>query len=221
METKNNLKEFSIPRVFLLFPFIVFLCIGGCSGPVPYGEDYSEIDASGDPVQIPHEMDETMVREERGFTYNIVPVADYKIAAMVVSKKSYRFGWNAKVSPIDLALVWGRMAEPEYDKYIKYSQSDRWYLYQYEPGSPFSNAYVRTHSSNNHIIPANENILKAIKKIKKREKVILEGYLVNVTGSRKGEHFWWNSSKTRTDTGDGSCEVFYVTKARIGNYVYE
>jgi hypothetical protein len=32
---------------------------------------------------------------------------------------------------------------------------------------------------------------------------------------------WWKSSLTRNDTGDNSCELFYVTKVRIGNNVYQ
>jgi len=207
--------------IFSFFSFLVFLFLGGCSSPVPSGEEYGVIDVLADPVQIPHDEGGIIIKGEEDCSYTLTPVARYKIAAVVVGKEFYSLGWQAQVAPVDVVLVWGKMAEPGYDRYITYSQSDRWYHYQYEPDSPFTNYYVRTHSSNNHIIPANDNIFKAIKTIRKREKITLEGYLVNVNSSHKGETFWWNSSVTRSDTGDGSCEVIYVTKIRIGNQIYE
>ncbi len=207
----------------IIFSYIflhLFLFAGGCSSPIPSGEEYSEIDVLGDPVQV-SEKGDPMLKGEKDCTYTIKPVARYKISAIVVGKKSYPFGCKAKVSPVDLALAWGKLAEPESENYITYGQSDRWYFYEYKPNSPVKNFYIIRHSSNNHIIPANDNILKAIKTIKKKEKIILEGQLVDVNGSHKGRAFWWNSSITRSDTGDGSCEVFYVTKVRIGDKVYE
>lgn len=78
-----------------------------------------------------------------------------------------------------------------------------------------------TYSSNNHIISANENIRMAIKSLKEKGTVALEGFLVNVSGKYGDTDVWWNSSLSRSDTGDSSCEVFYVTKVRNGEYVYE
>ena len=113
------------------------------------------------------------------------------------------------------------MTEPESEKYVTFSQSDRWYYFEYKNDSPLNESYIVTHSSNNHIIPANENIQLAIKSIKKKDKVILRGFLVNAQGKYDNMDFWWNSSLTRNDTGDSSCEIFYVTKVNNGDYVYE
>ena len=38
----------------------------------------------------------------------------------------------SKISPVDLAIVWGKLAEPEFDKYITYSQGNRWYHYKWK-----------------------------------------------------------------------------------------
>ena len=71
---------------------------------------------------------------------------------------------------------------------------------------------VNTCSSNNHLIPANDVIKREIKKIKRGDYVEIKGYLVDINGSNSGDgSFYWNSSKSREDTGDGSCEVIYVT----------
>jgi hypothetical protein len=80
---------------------------------------------------------------------------------------------------------------------------------------------VVTHSSNNHIIPDNENIHRAIKSINKKDEVILEGWLVNLKGVYRGKNVFWNTSLSRNDTGNGSCELFYLLKVRINNKVYE
>ena len=90
-----------------------------------------------------------------------------------------------------------------------------------EEGSPFDHSYIVTHSGNHHTIPANYNVRRALKSIRKNDKVILEGYLVNVNGTYRGKTVFWNTSLSRSDTGDGSCELFYVSKVRIDTKFYE
>ena len=54
-------------------------------------------------------------------------------------------------------------------------------------GSPCDVAYVICHASNNHIIPATRNIWYAVKTIKEKKKVVLEGFLVSVSGTYGGK----------------------------------
>jgi len=180
-----------------------------------------EIDTSQDPVQTSHKSDEPITKEIKNGHFAITPVAEYGISGMVVGKETYSSGWDGEISPVDLAIVWGKLAEPEYGRYITYGQSNRWYSYQYKPGSPFDNSFVISHSANNHIIPANENIRKAVKTIKEKDRVVLEGFLVNIKGTYRGQPVTWNTSLSRTDTGRASCELFYVSKVRIDTKVYE
>jgi hypothetical protein len=206
---------------FSLLILILFIAIG-CDKPQVTGEESGDIDVSQEPVQIKFTSNEPAVLKIEGDSeFTISPVAEYKVAAVVAGKKRYHDGWRADVAPVDLAIVWGKLAGSEYDKYISYSQHDRWYFYELEDGKHFNGSFVISHSANNHIIPANENIFKAIKTIDEKEKIFLEGFLVNVKGRHKGGNFLWNSSLKRTDTGDGSCEVFYVKRLRIGTKVYE
>jgi hypothetical protein len=183
--------------------------------------DFDSIDTSGDPIQISYKSEDPIVKEIKNGQFTITPVAEYKLSGMVVSKETYFDDWKAKVSSIDIAIVWGKLAEPEYEKYVSFSQRNRWYFYEYKHESPLDNVYILSHSSNNHIIPATKNISLALKAIAKKEKVILEGFLVNLKGTYKGGTVYWNTSLTRKDTGNGSCELFYVTKARINTDVYE
>jgi len=206
--------------ILLILPIISLTLLAGCEKPQVAREEFSEIDITQEPVQVQISA-EPIPRKIKDGEVTITPLAKYAISAVVVGKKSYSNGWTGEIAPVDIALVWGRLADPKYDKYISYGQSDRWYFYEYKPESPFTNQYIITHSANNHIIPANENIHMAIKAVSKKEKVHLEGYLVKITGHYKGGNVWWNSSLTRSDSGDGSCEVFYVKSVKIGYNVYE
>jgi len=192
-----------------------------CSRPQISGFDSEEIDTSRDPIQRSTTSYDPIVIETKEGDYTLTPMAEYQLAGKVVSKETYSYGWESEISPLDLAIAWGSLAEPEHEKYISFSQRNRWYFYEYKPGSPFDHSYIISHSSNNHIIPATENISHALRTIRKNDKVVLEGFLVNVKGTYKGGEVYWNTSFTRKDTGNGSCELIYVTKARIGSDVYE
>ena len=183
--------------------------------------DPDEIDTSRDPIQVPFKADEPIIREIKNGYFIITPVTEYRLSGVVVGKGTYSSDWGGEISPVDLAISWGRLAQPESSQYIKYTQGNRWYLYQYKPGSPFDNSYIISHSSNNHIIPATENIRRAVKAVRKKDKIVLEGFLVNVKGIYKEQPVAWNTSLSRTETGSGSCELFYVSKVRIDTKVYE
>ena len=58
-----------------------------------------------------------------------------------------------------------------------------------------------------HIIHKDKDVLKEIISIGNGEHVILHGYLVNVN-FKDGP---WKSSLSRSDTGNGACEITYVT----------
>lgn len=156
-----------------------FLCITSlsillsCSKPVPTDDALGEINTSVEPEQISIENKEPIVINLKNGKFVLKPLVEYSISAVVVSKKSYSYGWQAKLAPIDLLLAWGKLSDPKSEKYVTFSQSDRWGYFEYKNDSPFNGSYISTHSSNNHIIPANENIQLAIKSIKKKDKVIL------------------------------------------------
>ena len=207
---------------FRIIGAILLLCfLVSCSRPQKSGFDSDEIDTSRDPLQRSVTSNEPILIETKRGRYTLTPVAEYQLAGKVVSKEAYSHGWEAEISPLDLAMVWGKLAESEYEKYVSFSQGNRWYFYQYQPDSPINHSYILSHSSNNHIIPATENLLLALKAVGKKEKIILEGFLVNVKGTYQGGTVFWNTSTTRKDTGNGSCELIYVTKIKIGSDVYE
>ena len=78
--------------------------------------------------------------------------------------------------------------------------------------APIAHGEIVSHSGNMHLIPSSDDIKKEIEKAHKGSIVEFKGYLVNVSAD-DGWH--WNTSQSRNDTGDGSCEVVWVKEFRI------
>ena len=143
--------------------------------------------------------------------YQITPLADFVISARVLSTESYWMGREAELSPLDLALGWGRMAEPAVLDNIKIRQSSRWYYWSAER-YPIPRREIETHSANMHMIPANEDIKDQLKAIDENQLITLAGSLVRADAT---DGWRWISSLTREDTGNRACELFYVTNVRV------
>ncbi len=185
--------------------------------------DTREIEAHKEPYQAPLINLEVIVINKKDLELKLFPQAKYVISARILHRKRYSDGWGSKISPIDLVLGWGDISKPEMFKEFKFRQISRWYTFRYKSQNlqPLSMDYVASHSSNHHIIPATENITKALIFAKKSDLIELDGYLVNVIGKYKGSKAAWYSSLSRLDTGNRSCEVMYVKKLKIGTKVYK
>ncbi|MFH1783690.1 MAG: hypothetical protein ABH868_02175 [bacterium] len=206
--------------MYKTFILIILLALTACRKPAPTASDYANIDSAKDPIQVSYSGD-PIIREVAKGTFTITPVAMYTLAGVMVSKRNYNSGWESELSPMDFAMAWGDMADSDYDEFMSYRQNGRWYYWNYKAGSPVQNPYISTHTSNNHIIPANDNVMLAAKSVDEGDEIILEGYLVNIKGTYKGQKVWWNTSTSRSDKGNHSCEVFYVTKLKIDSDVFE
>jgi len=162
--------------------------------------------APSDPIQTNIQSPKTF--EFKGYT--ITPLAKFHIKGKVLSRRNYNFGKSSKLSPIDLAMGWGRMSDESIIKDITVNQRGRWYFWKYTT-LPIPSREIETHSANMHIIPATKSLKKMIKKVKKGNIVEFSGFLVKVTKPR----FSWKSSTSREDTGNHSCEVVYVDTFQI------
>lgn len=196
------------------------MLISSCNQPTVIRHESDPIDASMDPIQELLNEDQSFSLDRGKKRFNLKPVAQYRISARVVSTKSYSRGWESSLSPVDLALVWGELATRKYDKQISYRQRNRWYYYRYSAEFPLPRQYIISHSCNNHMIPATNNVHRALKTIKTNDLVAIEGYLVNVTGKIGRSDVWWSTSTSRSDSGDHSCEIIYVEKLRINDKIY-
>ncbi len=138
--------------------------------------------------------------------YEITPTARFDIRAKVLGSKSYTFGREADVSPIDLTLGWGPMSDERILQTIQISQSNRFYRWRVKE-FPIPRREIETNSANMHMIPANKTIAKKIKAARQGDIIKLSGHLVNVSAP---DGWMWKSSLTRQDTGSGACELIWV-----------
>jgi hypothetical protein len=138
--------------------------------------------------------------------YHLKPLARFSLDARILHRKTYGYDRGAKLVPVDLAVGWGAMSDQSVLDRLKISQSMRFYWYEYQ-SPPIPKEQIISHSTNLHVIPATPAIASFCKSVRQGELVHLEGELVEATGPEIGT---WRSSLTRTDTGNGACELMLV-----------
>jgi hypothetical protein len=178
------------------------------------------LDLKQDPIQGDATGEGLPVIEMGGRQIFLWAKARYSITGQLVSKNRYVNGFMSDLSPWDYALAWGQT--DTYIDQLRFQQMVRFCLFEPKKGAVVDFNYVNSHISNNHLIPATKNIRRALALAKKGDIVKLDGYLVNVEAGKNGQTVaGWNTSTTRTDTGNGACEIIYVTRLRIGDRVFE
>lgn len=162
-----------------------------------------------EPTQVIGRSSHSWVRGSK----TVIPLALFRLRARVLSTERYRFSQGADIAPIDLALGWGIMSDQTLLDQMVIAQGNRRYaLAPLEPNSRLPWREIMSHSSNMHIIPANKEVEKRVFQIRPGDIVELQGYLVGV--KEQGQWVWF-SSLSRTDIGDGACEVFWVESVVI------
>lgn len=146
--------------------------------------------------------------------HQITPLAGFEVRARVLSVERYHFDRPAELSPVDFALGWGLMSDSRLLQDISITQRGRWYFWS-AGRLPIPASDVMTHSGNMHLIPATRDLGRRLLAVKPGQVVELHGQLVRVDGT-DGWH--WISSLTRTDTGDGSCEVIWVETLSVADH---
>ncbi len=172
------------------------------------------------PQQTALESAEPIRWSRSGYDIVIQPKYAYTLEGLVTHTKDYDGDTPPNnISPKDIAVAWGKVAE--YNKKIdfKWSQNNR-FAYN-EISNSDADKYLggASHAgaqfSNNHLIPANSDVAKEVDMIRSGDHIIIEGYLVNTTFYREGKVYSrWNSSTTRYDSGDHACEIIYVTNVK-------
>jgi hypothetical protein len=144
-------------------------------------------------------------------SFTFTPLANYDLTARVLSKKLYTSDPSAEISPVDLALGWQEMSDARVLEKLDITQEDRWYYVAWRD-SLIDRDTIIAHSANTHILPASSEVAATIANVQKDQVVRLRGSLVEVTTT---DGFLWKSSLSRLDTGNGSCEVFWVESVEI------
>lgn len=194
--------------------FIVASLMGGAVEDIEYQEVVSLRDIP-EPVQrsctgkVKKLVDDTV--------FDINYVASYVMQGRVVDIQKYvEYDIEEKLSPIDFGMAWGIMARDENvmklrfssigNRFLHWNTSDREWLSKMGGWDK-----VGLYLSNNHLIPADEDIKTLLKKVKKDDYIEITGYLVTVKSEMDRYRFSWGTSTSRSDDGDGACELIYVT----------
>jgi hypothetical protein len=138
--------------------------------------------------------------------------AEFSLRARVLSSEKYWFGDESELSPVDLALGWGVMSDQQVLDRINITQATRWYFTRYDLPAPIPDREIINNSSNMHIIPADKRVKEKVTNLRRGNIVLLKGYLVDVDAP---SGFMWRTSLRRDDTGNGSCEIFYLTDVYV------
>ena len=195
------------------------LCLAACA-PEPSLLEPSTPDPSQDPVQeqisspVPFEIGRGVYR------FRLYPLADYAVRGVVLGRKRYSGGPSGALAPYDVAVAWGAMAENGLCESLRWSQSGRWYWWEYDAGFERDNAFVARYSSNTHVIPDSALLRRAVRSLKHGDLVEMSGELVRVEGTGAAASFRWKSSLSRKDRDAGSCELLYLRRLKVGKRVY-
>jgi hypothetical protein len=103
------------------------------------------------------------------------------------------------------------MSDERVTSQINISQRNRWYYWQTD-NFPIPRREIETSSANMHMIPANDYVRDQLMALNEGQVIELSGYLVRADAP---DGWRWVSSMTRTDTGNGACEVVYVERLRV------
>ncbi len=190
--------------------------------PIVYLPGQAPLAAQDSPIQnrLHGSAADPMVFDSGGTSWTLTPRATYQISARVLGNKTYS-DWQSPFVPRDLALAWGEMSDPAVDEWIKWRQSGRWYYYNWPGDSPYKGSTIRNQSANVHIIPATENLDRALQGLEKNDVIYMEGQLVDLSTTILGAERFTKTSLSRTDSGGGACEILYVEKLIFDGQVFE
>ncbi|MFM7468033.1 MAG: hypothetical protein ACKO37_00825 [Vampirovibrionales bacterium] len=183
------------------------------------------------PVQqaIPLNAQTTVVLKQGASKVELIKQARYTLTGKVMGTTHFDklpiTAWENEIIPTDVTLAWGQLAYDSPQKEVRYWQANREFFFASQRSS-LTKEYILSHSSNTHLIPASENLRKALKAMHSGELVELQGFLVNVkpvqtSGVTEGVNDWWPTSMYRDDAGAWSSETMYVTRLKIGQKVYQ
>lgn len=162
--------------------------------------------APDEPVQI--DLDPPPQFEARGYTF--IERAKYDITARVLRKEIYHFDGGAALAPVDLGVGWGPLSDSTLIDQLEFSQMGRFFYWQPRGAQfPLPPETLISHLAQMHMIPATPDIEARLKRLRPGQLVTASGYLVDVSSA---SGFRWKTSLSRTDTGEGACEVFWVER---------
>ena len=205
----------------LLFVAVVVYSLRGFRGCPTGGVTSAPLQLGDEPVQVELDKPEPVTIERDGKTFHIQKTHSYRVVGEVLSASTYSLAFTNEFYDVDIGLAWGDHVPALKDAYTFY-QDHRWLFWRADhPVSDADRADVGTHIGNQHIIPAegHPRIDRAVRWAREGDIVALEGYLVASLDSS------WQplakSSTSRSDTGNGACEIVWVEKFQNGGTTWQ
>lgn len=174
--------------------------------------------AAGEPEQVALAGEPAIEFEARDHRVRLEPRAAYRITGYAAETSRQLLDQWDFVMPMDLALVWGPVADPAVLAHLKFHLSGRYVSYWYDAATP-SGAVGRlpSHIANNHLIPAAAEVAESLSRIRVGDLVTLRGKLVDVEvrDPSGGVVFRSRTSLRRDDVGSGACENVWVEAVEV------
>jgi hypothetical protein len=147
-----------------------------------------------------------IIVEGRGRLKAVVPKVTIDFSGVVIKAGKD----SQKGVDFDISVAYGELAKPEVMKYVKNTHSG----YTLKEGHPVDWDYCRAHIKRFHIVAANDNVYKALNRLKRGDRVSMKGYLV----------FWKTDDReiSYTTAKDAFiCKNMYITEVADEQYVYK
>lgn len=214
--TKSSWDKLFVPDVsrklltVMIMTFVLLTVSSLIADAAPRNVSHFSDPATASNAPIQSTLNRTKIYEKAG--HQLEAVAKFSIQAKVLSAAQYNKGREAKISPIDLALGWSKMASNKLLSQVSVTQSGRFASMRFDPTEDIAVNDIVHNSSNMHMIPSSRKVHAALKSVKKGQVVQIEGYLVNI---RHSDGWRWLTSTSRTDRGNGACEILLVKSITV------
>ena len=162
-------------------------------------------------VLAPYEPEQTDIASPTPWRYTdakVTPLAGFRVRARVLLTNHYSWGREASVSPVDFTLGWRLMSNQEILDGLHVYSLHRAYAWAPRNGRlPADPGEITAHSANMHLVPATPAVAASLNAIHRGDLIDLRGSLVEILFPDGGV---WRSSLSRTDSGNGACELVWV-----------
>ena len=196
-----------------------------------------DMEPFSEPIQEEVIDQKPFMQQVSGGMATITPIAKYQIYGRVYDRH-YRPPklYVAAIFPYDVSIGFGDFQYEEVYKATKIRMAATvaytWYSwkdYKEITSKYFQEKPLDHYFTNNHLCPANDNVRKGLSRLRKKDIVYLEGYLIKFKLVRDDGKVETGISSTARDdeennyrgnNGSGSCEQIYVTRvvSKYGDY---
>ncbi len=164
-------------------------------------------------VLVPYEPDQEAIETRHEWQFKgsqVRALANFRVRARVLLTEHYGWGRDAAVSPVDLTLGWRLMSNQEILDGLHLYRMRRAYAWTARNDRlPATQEQITAHSANMHMVPSTEELAGRLRALSRGDLVDIRGYLIEIKFPDGGT---WRSSLTRTDIGNGACELVWVNE---------